>query len=348
MIPIKIVGNTYLKTAGNIRPTEVYEAVNLNKSGGKDVNYQVTFRITEACDLHCSYCHWNGGKHYSYSDITLSIDRLFEFFQKHRFKSVVFYYHGGEATRHPKVVDILKYIKDKSKETGIIAYNEMQTNLTMPVDKLTAILEYCDQLDITFHYLELKNRSYKLKAFLRNWQSLTDINYQIHNFDVMLEYIPQEDVEEFYNYIETFLTYDNIINSEMVYRFGYNYAYNAETDVQHKEFYKKHNKTEQSYNIDGNTYNTNDLFRNGLNCINWNCAAGTETITINGDGNVFNCGIHMTGYVNKFPEMPYTNLVTDPLALNKMSVLYKTGTRCKWDYCGGDFYLSRTKPNDNT
>jgi len=55
----------------------------------------------------------------------------------------------------------------------------------------------------------------------------------------------------------------------------------------------------------------------------------------------------MTGYIRKFPEIPYTNLITDPIALSKMSVLYKTGTRCKWDYCGGDFYLSRTKPNDN-
>jgi len=81
MIPIKIIGNTYLQTAGAIQPTDVYEAINLNKSGGKDVNYQVTFRITEACDLQCSYCHWNGGRHYSYSDITASLDKLLSFFK---------------------------------------------------------------------------------------------------------------------------------------------------------------------------------------------------------------------------------------------------------------------------
>jgi hypothetical protein len=27
-------------------------------------------------------------------------------------------------------------------------------------------------------------------------------------------------------------------------------------------------------------------------------------------------------------------------------VLYKTGTKCRWDYCGGDFYLSR-RPLDS-
>jgi hypothetical protein len=26
--------------------------------------------------------------------------------------------------------------------------------------------------------------------------------------------------------------------------------------------------------------------------------------------------------------------------------LYKTGTKCRWDYCGGDFYLSR-RPMDS-
>jgi hypothetical protein len=50
----------------------------------------------------------------------------------------------------------------------------------------------------------------------------------------------------------------------------------------------------------------------------------------------------MTNYIRESaPEVPYTNLVHDSLAVAKMSILYKTGTICRWDYCGGDFYLSR-------
>jgi hypothetical protein len=344
-IPISFVGkgNTYLKTPGQIRPQDSYDIVNVNDQAGKEVNYSVTFRITEACDLACSYCHWHDGRNYAYEDIITSIDKLFEFFQKQKFSAVVFYYHGGEATRHKNIVEVLKHIKDKSKETGIIAYNEMQTNLTVKEDRLRAIIPYCDLFNVTIHYLELKKRQYKLDAFCRNWKILVEEGVEVHNFDVMLEYIPEDQLQEFYDIVEDCLSYHTIVNSEMVYRFGYNYNFNEETAVQHKQFYDKHNKTEQVYNIDGKLYNTNDLFKDGLDCTGWHCGAGTESITINGDGNVFNCGIQMTGYIRNHTEIPFTNLVTDKLAVTKMSVLHSTGTRCRWDYCGGDFYLSKRK-----
>ena len=343
IIPIHQPGNTYLGAAGQVKPTTSYVVSNVNKSGGYDVDYSITFRITEACDLRCSYCHWYGGRHYEYNDIIASIDRLFEFFVKQNFKAVVFYYHGGEATRHPRIRDVLKHVHDQGKRTNIAAYNEMQTNLTASTERIEEILPYCDQMNVTFHYLELIRRPYKLDAFKRNWNILINSNKPIHNFDVMLEYVPDDKLQEFYNYIEEFLTYPNIVNSEMVYRFGYNFAYNKETEIQHAQFYATHNKTEQYYTIDGVKYTTNDLFKVGLDCMDWWCGAGQESITINGDGNVFNCGIQMTNYVRKFPETVYTNLVTDPIAVTKMSLLYKLGTRCRWDYCGGDFYLSKEK-----
>lgn len=343
MIPIKPVGNTYLLVPGAVKPLQSYEIVEVNNNGGKDTDYSITFRITEACDLHCSYCHWREGKHYKIADIIASIDKLFEFFQKQKFKAVVFYYHGGEPTRHPNVIQVLKHIKDRSAETGIIAYNEMQTNLTCKEEVLLGMLPYCDLFNITFHYLELKARPYKLEAFNRNYQLLRDNNVEIHNLDLMLEYVPEDQVEEFHGLMEGYLSYDKIINSEMVYRFGYNYNYNKETAEQHKAFYDKHNKTDQKYLIDGKTYTTNDLFRLGLDCTGWHCDAGKQSITINGDGNVFNCGIQMTNYIKGFSTDRYTNLVEDHLAVIKMAVLFQSGTMCRWDYCGGDFYLERRK-----
>lgn len=326
---------------GEIKPIESYKIVQVNDHGGYDAEYSVTFRITEACDLHCNYCHWHSGRHYKYEDIISSIDRLFEFFQKNNFNSVMFYYHGGEATRHPKVIDILKYVKQKSSDTGIIAYNEMQTNLTFKTELLEELLPLCEQFNVSLHYLELKDRTNKLDSFKRNFNKIKELGITIHNFDVMLENIPEEYIEEFYNYIKECLTYDKIINSEMIYGFCH-YAYNEQTAKSHIEFYKKYNKTEQLYCIDGVMYNTNDLFQKGVDNRGWHCAAGTRSITINGDGNVFNCGIHMTNYLREcIPETPYTNLVTDKLAVTKMTVLFNSGTKCRWDYCGGDFYLPR-------
>jgi MoaA/NifB/PqqE/SkfB family radical SAM enzyme len=349
---IRVIRKKEDMQVGQIRPMENYTVLRKGY-GGIDKDYTVTFRITEACDLKCNYCHWHSGTHYTFEDIVTSIDKLFEFFQKQKFKTVNFYYHGGEATRHPRVLDVLKYIKQKGAETGITAYNEMQTNLTIQEEKLRAMLPYCDQFNVSYHYLELLTRN-KLEAFDRNWQVLKELNVRLHNFDVMLENVERDhkyyagreikiEADDFYSRVLTYLEYENIENSEMIYGFCH-YEYPDDIASKHMEFYKKYNKTEQQYIIDDKLYTTNDLFKQGIDARGWHCAAGTESITINGDGNVFHCGIHMTNFIRRCtPEIPYTNLVQDKLAVTKLAILYKTGTICKWDYCGGDFYLSRNK-----
>jgi MoaA/NifB/PqqE/SkfB family radical SAM enzyme len=331
---------------GQIKPKFHYEIINTNSNEIPISNesFLVTFRITEACDLHCNYCHWHSGKHYKLEDILTSIDKLFQFFQNQKFKEVVFYYHGGEATRHRNIVEILEYVKEKSKETNIIAHNEMQTNLTLKEEMLRKILPLCDQINISLHYLELKERENKFNAFKNNFNLLKSLGIKIHNFDIMLENIQDDKIDEFYEYILECLSYDKIINSEMIYGFCH-YAYNENTAEKHLAFYKKYNKTEQLYKIDGVLYNTNDLFRKGIDNRGWHCAAGTQSITINGNGDVFHCGIHMTNHLREcIEEKPYTNLVSDKQAITKMNILYKTGTICRWDYCGGDFYLKRKPP----
>jgi MoaA/NifB/PqqE/SkfB family radical SAM enzyme len=348
---IKVVRKKEDMQVGQIVPKKNYTILHTNDEEGIEPDYSVTFRITEACDLKCNYCHWHSGKHYSFEDIIQSIDKLFEFFQKQKFKTVNFYYHGGEPTRHPKCLEVLQYIHQKGQETGINAYNEMQTNLTISEEKLRMMLPYCDKFNVSFHYLDLKVRN-KLKSFVRNWEVLKELNVKLHTFDIMMEnvekghrfhnnQIVEIDPDEFYQLSLDFLTYDKIINSEMIYGFCH-YVYSEEVAKKHMDFYNKHNKTEQKYNIDGEIYTTNDLFKLGIDSRGSQCEAGVKWITINGDGNVFNCGIHMTNYIRESaPDLPYTNLLQDPSVLTKMSILHKTGTKCKWDYCGGDFYIPR-------
>jgi MoaA/NifB/PqqE/SkfB family radical SAM enzyme len=350
---IKVVRKKEEMQVGQIVPQEYYKVLETNNEGGRPQDFFVTLRITEACDLKCNYCHWHSGKHYEFDDIIKTIDNLFIFFQKQKFKNVNFYYHGGEPTRHPRCIDILKYIHQKGQETGINAYNEMQTNLTIGEDKLREMIPYCDQFNVSFHYLELKVKN-KLKNFKHNYEVLKELGVELHTLDIMMENVERGhryhnekivdiDPDEFYELVVDFLKYDKIVNSEMIYGFCH-YVYSEDVAKKHMEFYKKYNKTEQKYDIDGKIYTTNDLFKLGVDARGWNCAAGQESITINGDGNVFHCGIHMTNYIRESTdELPYTNLVHDEKAITKLSILYKTGTICKWDYCGGDFYLSRCK-----
>ena len=51
----------------------------------------------------------------------------------------------------------------------------------------------------------------------------------------------------------------------------------------------------------------------------------------------------MTNHIQNYEDTPFTNLITDPVAITKMAILNKTGTRCRWNYCGGDFYLEKAK-----
>jgi MoaA/NifB/PqqE/SkfB family radical SAM enzyme len=271
------------------------------------------------------------------------MDVLFEFFRKEEIKSVVFYYHGGEASRHPQIINILQYIHAKGKEFNIVAYNELQTNLTLPLYKMKEILKHTDFLNITFHYLELIRRRYKLKSFLANFDYIKEENINIANLDVMLEKIDENDLEEFRSHVLSFIEYPNIRHCEMIYRFGYDFNHNDETTLMHYEFYKKYSKSEQQYDIDGKIYTTNELFHRGADFTGWHCDAGKRHLYVNGDGTVYQCGIAMTNKLHDIDNGIFTKLLTDKLAIAKLSILRKSGTICRWDYCGGDFYIGKHK-----
>lgn len=336
-----------MKLQLKLKPKKSYQIIdNIKKSDGKETEYHVQIRITEACDMKCEYCYWHSGKHYEYDDIITSIDNLFLFFQKQKFKRVVFYCHGGEATRHNRVYDILSHIKQKGAETGIQSFIEMQTNLALQPQKMKKLLPLFDRIGISYHYMELKTRGggHKMKAFEENFNALVSNNIPIYNFDVMLEDVPPDLLSEFYERVEQCLSYKNILNSEMIYDY-YAYNYSDEIRKSHLEFYKKHNKTERTYLIDGQHYSTNELFRRGVDFTGWQCDAGKRTIYVNGDGNVFVCSRPMTVYLQEHNvKDTYTNLVTDPLAVTKLVILFNSGSTCRWDICSGDFYVNKTTP----
>lgn len=329
-----------------IIPKEFYELVEVENQYDENHNsvntdIMVTFRITDSCNIKCEYCHWNDGIHYSFEDITKSLDTLFIYFKEMKFTKVLFYFHGGEPTTHPKLFEIIDYIR--ALEGDVKAYIELQTNLVMSTDKLDSVLDAVDFFDITYHYVELQKKN-KHKNFIENFDHIREIKATITNMDVMLEDVPDDECDYFYATILNLISYERINNSEMIYGF-WRYDGNVQTKPKHLDFYNKHNITEQKYNIDGVLYNTNDLFQQGLDCRGWKCGGGIESLSINGDGNVFSCGIHMTDYaLDPTKEKVYTNLITDKSAVTKLKIWHRIGTTCRWDYCGGDFYLFKRKP----
>jgi MoaA/NifB/PqqE/SkfB family radical SAM enzyme len=314
---------------GKIIP-KTYNIINIQNTG-IDTDYYITFRINNKCNLKCEYCHWRSGNHYELKTILKTIDNIIIFSKLKNMNNITFYFHGGEPSFHPNIEEILKYIKEQ--DINIIV--EFQTNLSL--NNYQKLDKYIDFYDISFHYIELKKQE-KIETFINNINNLPES--KLLNLDIMLENILHNDQDEFYNLIKIIRKL-KFVNSEMIYGFM-DYNNNDKTEKLHKDLYKKYNKNEQQYLINNKVYNTNDLFKNGLNCKGMLCDAGKNTIVINGDGDMYICGSHVTKYITNSPNIkPFTNIIIDKQYIIKWGIIKEHGYICKWDYCGGDFYVNR-------
>jgi len=305
---------------------------------------QITFRITDKCNIACEYCHWNDYIHYDTNDIYNTIDSMYKYLDKINIKEFVLYFHGGEPSFHPDILNILKYIRNKRNIKTII---EFQTNLTMNKQLYIDMLRYIDKYSISLHLNELHVKKL-YDRFVENITILTKDNLQ--NFDIMLEKVTTQSVEQYHKQIKCFLHIAKIAqNSEMIYGFCH-YDGTSQTAIDHKDFYDQYNITENKYyweNVMDKPKTTNELFMNGLNCSGKKCEVGKKFLIINGDGNVFYCGIHMTNNLKQKQNKTYCGEykeivnINDKNAITKLKILTSIDTICKWNYCGGDFYARK-------
>lgn len=331
-----------------IKPQYEYKVLESIEQVEREYEMQISLRITEKCNIACEYCLWREGTVYSLEDIITSIDRLYDFFVEAGKKRILWYFHGGEPTTHPDLLYILDYLREKAEETGVIIYIEFQTNLVCSLPRLKEILERIDGLNISLHLKELM-KSKTIYAFERNYDYLIEIGYPIENLDIMLEY----NIKNMYRYLRKvlkFLKYEKIKISEMVYAYidfeendeRYNTQIRDREYALYEKLYKKHNKSEQQYLIDGKLYQTNDMFLEKLNCKGMLCIAGVKHLIVNGDGNVFVCNTNMTNYINNRGGEVFANLVHEKQAVAKITFLQRLGyTTCRWDECSSDFYFSK-------
>lgn len=331
-----------------IKPQYEYKVLKSIEQVEREYEMQISLRITEKCNIACEYCLWREGTVYPTEDILKSIDKLYEFFVDSGKKRILWYFHGGEPTTHSDLLQILDHIRQRANENNIIVYIEFQTNLVCSSVRLEQILERIDGLNISLHLKEL-TRSRTLSAFDRNFKYLIDINYPIENLDIMLEY----NIDNMFRYLRgvlKYLRYGNIHISEMVYAYidfeensgRYNNQIRKMEYELYSKLYKKYNKNEQQYLIDGKIYQTNELFLQKLDCEGMSCVAGVKHLIVNGDGNVFVCNTNMTNYLNNRNGEVFTNLLTEKQAVAKLSFLQRLKyTTCRWKECSSDFYFSK-------
>lgn len=309
----------------------------------------ITFRLNNLCNLQCEYCHWNRYSNFKTDDIKKTLESIFKLFKIKSKDNNTLYFHGGEPSFHPDIIEILKFITHLKQTYKIKLNIEFQTNLSMSKELYKEIAEHVDNFSITLHYVELKKHGL-LDQFLDNL-TLFDNNYKINNFDIMLEKVDFLNIDRFHNFILDYIMpyAKKANNSEMIYGFCH-FKENLKTALLHKEFYHKYNITENTYYWKDSMTKprtTNELFINGLNSEGCYCDAGFRHLTVNGDGNVFRCGIGMTNWLREKHNIkfsgsykPITNIKD---SLSELIEYMKQRHKCEWNYCGGDFYVKRFK-----
>lgn len=311
----------------------------------------ITFRLNNLCNFQCEYCHWYKYSHFKTEDIIESLKNIFKFYKLKNASHNILYFHGGEPSFHPDFHKIVKYIYNLKKIYNINLDIEIQTNLSFDGELYKSVQPMITKYSVTFHYNELKKKNL-IEKFIKNVDYIGAEN--IRNFDIMLEKMPVEETESFYKILKTEILPRAKMaeKSEMIYGFCH-FDGNSKTAPLHKKFYDENNITENVYfweDVMDKPKTTNELFLEGLNNEGCLCDAGYRYFTINGDGNVFRCGIGMTNWLRIRHKQPYCgetepicNIITE---YDKLIDYSNSRKPCQWNYCGGDFYVERHKTED--
>lgn len=328
-----------------IKVTNHYKIIDKRKQLLSDakVSYEIVYRITNKCFFKCEYCKWCSFDHYPTNLCLKSIETLVKVLHSIGKDKLLVYFHGGEPLYHPDFKEILSYILTLKE----IQYIVIATNGVMIDDDLIDLSINSRKVvfSVTFHYNELKRHNL-LNVFVNNASKLYD-NKLLDTLEIMCESFDKE----FKSYISLFEDTFKGINITYTYAMCH-YGKNKALYETYKHCF---HKNPIHFQIDDKLYDHSQLFYYGLNCYGLQCDALRKIIYLEGNGDTFVCGIHMTNYIRKTncytkegTNEPLCNVLTDASKLRAHLLLYsKVGYKCRWEYCGGDFevpkYTSKSK-----
>lgn len=195
------------------------------------ISFLLDWELTMKCNLDCSYCksgmyggHDNTTKHPDYQDCIKAVDFMFKYtdlymVQKPKgIRYVILNVYGGESLHHPRIVDILKYVKQayESHRDRWHLTITTTTNTIVTAKKLKNIIPLVDEFTCSYHceftekqqlqfkenLLAIKNSNRRLKCVVMmhnkpelfkfaeefiNWCKTHDIKYIPKSFDNISE-----------------------------------------------------------------------------------------------------------------------------------------------------------------
>lgn len=308
----------------------------------KNKTFEVTFRVSNVCNLDCLYCHWNKLVNYKTNDILNSIENIFKLTDIKDIDELVIYFHGGEPSFHPDILIILDKINELKQNYKFKTIIDFQTNLSLDTNLYVEIEKRIDQLSVTLHYKYLNEKNL-LQKFVKNINTVGDL----YSFDIMLEHIHITEMAKFQRLVKILLMSKTYEISEMIYSFCH-YDYDTELQTMHKKFYDDYSVTKNEYFWPGTVMEkpmtTNEMFR-GVDFTASMCNAGNNFLIVEGDGETFRCGSHMTNYIKEVEGKPVENCGTSKslgnINIDPIEKFNMKDSMCEWKFCGGDFYVEK-------
>jgi len=169
----------------------------------KRISFQVAWESTLKCNLDCSYCgdgHDNSTQHPALAECLDTVDFIYKYVdikmqqrpESQRFANLNI--QGGESIFHPKILDILKYVKEKKNNYNWYMGVATITNAVIGKNLWQRVVEYIDYYTISYHP-EASKRSKELVKnnilYLKNKDKAFSISVMMHpkHWDNCIEFI---------------------------------------------------------------------------------------------------------------------------------------------------------------
>lgn len=145
----------------------------------------INWRITSNCNFMCKYCNIrNHKKEFPTLDFS---KKIIDFIAKLEFERGIINLTGGEATTHPKFLDIIKYMANRFSKENKQFEICLLTNLSKPIDYYEEFFSICNEYQnvdpnifASFH-----KEFINLETFVDRYRHLK-IKYNINSFAFMI------------------------------------------------------------------------------------------------------------------------------------------------------------------
>jgi len=261
----------------------------------KDNQIKIEWNLGRRCNYDCSYCpstiHDNFSRHTDIDILKNTVDKITSL---NKFTKLSL--TGGEPSVHPKIKELLKYIKNKK-----IDYLNLTTNGTRTSEWYSDSQQYIDHINFSLHFESDWQRVFNT---ITSFKEKATIDFFVnvmahHEFMNEVKYVTEKFNDLSINYairrIRWVTTNQDEFNDNKYNEYDLNWILNntatAKPDVKISDgsrIYLKH---------------SNDLIKEQLNNYKgYECFVGLESLMINHDGEVYRATCRVGGSLGNIYE----------------------------------------------